>query len=153
MTPAETNGVGHKAEAVLSTPAETTKQPRTTFSCKGSVDTTISGVDTMAQSKDRNVKKRSTSVDTSPGQVDTKCRQVDTRWLSQKTCFAVWDMVSTLNHLRSTLETSPRELICQSGTVDTTPSSVDTLSLRSTLTSSSVDTDPPARVIYTVGAG
>ncbi|MQM13663.1 hypothetical protein Taro_046589 [Colocasia esculenta] len=89
----------------------------TTFSCKGSVDTTISGVDTMAQSKDRNVKKRSTSVDTSPGQVDTKCRHDDTRWLSQKTCFAVWDMVSTLNHLRSTLETSPRELFCQSGTV------------------------------------
>ncbi|MQM16840.1 hypothetical protein Taro_049800 [Colocasia esculenta] len=49
--------------------------------------------------------------------VDTKCRQVDTRWLSQKACFAVWDLVSTLNHLRSTLETSPRELICQSGTV------------------------------------
>ncbi|MQM22610.1 hypothetical protein Taro_055665 [Colocasia esculenta] len=95
----------------------------------------------MAQSKDKNVKKRSTSVNTSPGQVDTrdrsqrnmltdfylrstlnqivdtKCRQVDTRWLSQKTCFAVWDMVSTLNHLRSTLETSPRELFCQSGTV------------------------------------
>ncbi|MQL82111.1 hypothetical protein Taro_014573, partial [Colocasia esculenta] len=81
----------------------------TTFSCKGSVDTTISGVDTMAQSKDRNVKKRSTSVDTSPGQVDT-------REPSQKAYFAVWDMVSTLNHLKSTLETSPRELICQSGT-------------------------------------
>ncbi|MQM09711.1 hypothetical protein Taro_042588 [Colocasia esculenta] len=31
--------------------------------------------------------------------------------------------------------------------VDTTPSSVDTLSLRSTLTSSSVDTDSPARLI------
>ncbi|MQL70907.1 hypothetical protein Taro_003228 [Colocasia esculenta] len=46
----------------------------TTFSCKGSVDTTISGVDTMAQSKDRNVKKRSTSVDASPGQVDTRDR-------------------------------------------------------------------------------
>ncbi|MQM21952.1 hypothetical protein Taro_054999 [Colocasia esculenta] len=71
----------------------------------------------MAQSTDRNVKKRSTSVDTSLGQVDTKCRQVDTRWLSQKTYFAVWDMVSTLDHLRSTLETSPRELFCQSGTV------------------------------------
>ncbi|MQM11979.1 hypothetical protein Taro_044891 [Colocasia esculenta] len=41
---------------------------RTTFSCKGSLDTTISGVDTMAQRKDRNVKKRSTSVDTSLGQ-------------------------------------------------------------------------------------
>ncbi|MQL89106.1 hypothetical protein Taro_021681 [Colocasia esculenta] len=103
--------------SVLKKEFKVLNRPGTTFSCKGSVDTTISGVDTMAQSKDRNVKKRSTSVDTSPGQVDTKCRQVDTRWLSQKTCFAVWDMVSTLNHLRSTLETSPRELICQSGTV------------------------------------
>ncbi|MQL82107.1 hypothetical protein Taro_014574 [Colocasia esculenta] len=60
----------------------------TTFSCKGSVDTTISGVDTMAQSKDRNVKKRSTSVDTSPGQVDT-------RDLSQGIDLPVWDSVST----------------------------------------------------------
>ncbi|MQL75661.1 hypothetical protein Taro_008037, partial [Colocasia esculenta] len=62
---------------------------RNNISCKGGVDTTINGVDTMAQSKGRNVKKRSTSVDTSPG--------------------------STLNHLRSTLETSPREVFCQSG--------------------------------------
>ncbi|MQL68668.1 hypothetical protein Taro_000959 [Colocasia esculenta] len=36
--------------------------------------------------------------------------------------------------------------------VDTTPSSVNTLSLRSTLTSSSVDTDPPARLFFAVGA-
>ncbi|MQM22289.1 hypothetical protein Taro_055339 [Colocasia esculenta] len=64
----------------------------------------------MAQSKGRNVKKRSTSVDTRPGQVDT-------RWLSQKACFAVWDSKSTRDHLRSTLETSPRELFCHSGTV------------------------------------
>ncbi|MQL86657.1 hypothetical protein Taro_019189 [Colocasia esculenta] len=71
--------------------------------CKGSVNTTISGVDTMVQSKGRNVKKRSSSVDTSPGQVDT-------REPSQKGYFAVWDM-------RSTPETSPRELFCQSGTV------------------------------------
>ncbi|MQL91591.1 hypothetical protein Taro_024206, partial [Colocasia esculenta] len=48
--------------------------------------------------------------------VDTKCKQVDTREPSQKACFSVWDMVSTLNHLRSTIETSPRELIFQSGT-------------------------------------
>ncbi|MQM02114.1 hypothetical protein Taro_034877, partial [Colocasia esculenta] len=63
----------------------------TNISCKGSVDTTINGVDTMVQNKGRNVKKRSSSVDTIPG--------------------------STLDHLRSTLETSPKELICQSGTV------------------------------------
>ncbi|MQL97022.1 hypothetical protein Taro_029702 [Colocasia esculenta] len=65
------------------------------------------------------MKNRSTSVDTRQGQVDTrcksqrilftglfsqvdtKCRQVDTRWLSQKACFAVWDRVSTLDHLRA----------------------------------------------------
>ncbi|MQL83905.1 hypothetical protein Taro_016401 [Colocasia esculenta] len=88
-----------------------------TFSCKSSVDTTINGVDIMAQSKGRNVKKSSTSVNTRPGQVDTKWNQVDTRWLSQKACFAVWDSRSTRDHLRSTLETSPRELFCQSGTV------------------------------------
>ncbi|MQL92188.1 hypothetical protein Taro_024811, partial [Colocasia esculenta] len=74
-------------------------------------------VDTMVQNKGRNVKKRSSSVDTSPGQVDTKGRQVDTREPSQKACFAVWNSRSTLDHLRSTLETSPRELFCQSGTV------------------------------------
>ncbi|MQM12265.1 hypothetical protein Taro_045181 [Colocasia esculenta] len=49
--------------------------------------------------------------------VSTHLTLVDTREPSQKACFAVWDMVSTLNHLRSTLETSLRELICQSGTV------------------------------------
>ncbi|MQL92493.1 hypothetical protein Taro_025112 [Colocasia esculenta] len=66
-----------------------------TFSCKGSVDTTINGVDTMAQSKGRNVKKRSTSVDTSPGQVDT-------RDLSQGIDLPVWDSVSTHLMGRST---------------------------------------------------
>ncbi|MQL86073.1 hypothetical protein Taro_018600 [Colocasia esculenta] len=83
-----------------------------TFSCKGSVDTTINGVDTMAQSIGRNVKKRSTSVDTSPGQVDTRDRSqrnmlagfhlrstlnqiVDTRDLSQGVDLPVWDSVST----------------------------------------------------------
>ncbi|MQM15750.1 hypothetical protein Taro_048700 [Colocasia esculenta] len=95
-----------------------------TFSCKGSVDTTINGVDTMAQSKGRNVKKRLTSVDTSPGQVDTRDRsqrnmltgfhlslghgvdtessQVDTRDLSQGIDLLVWDSVSTHLMGRST---------------------------------------------------
>ncbi|MQM22114.1 hypothetical protein Taro_055162 [Colocasia esculenta] len=89
----------------------------------------------MLQTLSQKMKKWSTSVDTRPGQVDTrgrsqrimftglvsqvdtKCRQVDTRCLSQKAYFAIWDRVSTLDHLRSTLETSPRELICQSGIV------------------------------------
>ncbi|MQL80899.1 hypothetical protein Taro_013355 [Colocasia esculenta] len=90
-----------------------------TFSCKGSVDTTINGVDTMAQSKGRNVKKRSTSVDTSPGQVDTRDRSqrnmltgfhlrstlnqiVDTRDLFQRIDLPVWDSVSTHLMGRST---------------------------------------------------
>ncbi|MQM16797.1 hypothetical protein Taro_049758 [Colocasia esculenta] len=77
---------------------------------KGSVDTPHDGVDTMLQALSQNMKNWSTSVDTRPGQVDTRGR-------SQRILFTVWDMVSTLDHLRSTLETSPRELICQSGTV------------------------------------
>ncbi|MQM14550.1 hypothetical protein Taro_047480 [Colocasia esculenta] len=101
---------------------------------KGSVDTPHDGVDTMFQALSQNMKNWSTSVDTRPGQVDTRgrsqrilftglfsqvdnrCRHVDTRWPSQKACFTVWDR-STLDHLRSTLETSPRELFCQCGTV------------------------------------
>ncbi|MQL85130.1 hypothetical protein Taro_017648 [Colocasia esculenta] len=78
-------------------------RPGTNIYCKDGVDTPHTGVDIMFQDLRQ--------------KVDTKCRQVDTRWLFQKTCFAVWDMVSTLNHLRSTLETSPRELFCQSRTV------------------------------------
>ncbi|MQM00684.1 hypothetical protein Taro_033422 [Colocasia esculenta] len=96
-------------------------RPGTNIFCKGSVDTTILGVDTMVQNKGRNVKESPSQVDTSPGQVDT-------REPSQKGCFAVWDMRSTLNHLRLTQETSPRDLICQSGEcVDTPHGQVDTL--------------------------
>ncbi|MQL86586.1 hypothetical protein Taro_019121 [Colocasia esculenta] len=89
----------------------------------------------MFQALSQNMKNWSTSVDTRPGQVDTrgrsqrilftglfsqvdtKCRQVDTRWLSQKACFSDGQSRSTRDDIRSTLETSPRELICQSGTV------------------------------------
>ncbi|MQL80682.1 hypothetical protein Taro_013131, partial [Colocasia esculenta] len=63
--------------------------------CKGSVDTTISGVDTMALSKGRNVKKRSS-------QVDTRSFQVDTRDLSQGIVLPVWNSVSTHLMGRST---------------------------------------------------
>ncbi|MQM19422.1 hypothetical protein Taro_052426, partial [Colocasia esculenta] len=68
---------------------------RTNIFCKGSVDTTISGVDTMVQSKGINVKKRSSIVDTSPGQVDNESSQVDTRDLSQGFDLPVWESVST----------------------------------------------------------
>ncbi|MQL95325.1 hypothetical protein Taro_027990 [Colocasia esculenta] len=77
---------------------------------KGSVDTPHDGVDTMFQALSQNMKNWSTSVDTRPGQVDTRGR-------SQRILFTVWDSRSTPDDLRSTLETSPRELFCQSGTV------------------------------------
>ncbi|MQM09758.1 hypothetical protein Taro_042638, partial [Colocasia esculenta] len=70
--------------------------------CKGSVDTTISGVDTMVQNKGRNVKKSPSQVDTSPEQVDTESSQVDTRDLSQGFDFPVWESVSTHLMGRST---------------------------------------------------
>ncbi|MQL80631.1 hypothetical protein Taro_013071 [Colocasia esculenta] len=76
----------------------------------GSVDTPHTGVDTMLQALSQKMKKWSSSVDTRPSQVDTRGR-------SQRTMFTDWDRVSTLDHLRSTLETSPRELFCLSGTV------------------------------------
>ncbi|MQL79316.1 hypothetical protein Taro_011756 [Colocasia esculenta] len=63
--------------------------------CKGSVNTTISGVDTMVQNKGRNVKKSPSQVDNSPEQVDTGSSQVDTRDLSQGIVLPVWDSVST----------------------------------------------------------
>ncbi|MQM22297.1 hypothetical protein Taro_055347, partial [Colocasia esculenta] len=91
----------------------------TNIFCKGSVDTTILGVDTMIQNKCRNVKKNPSQVDTSPEQVDTGSSQVDTspKQLSQRDSFAVWDSRSTPPDLRSTLETSSRELFSQSKTV------------------------------------
>ncbi|MQL86478.1 hypothetical protein Taro_019009, partial [Colocasia esculenta] len=53
--------------------------------------------------------------------------QVDTRWLSQKAYFSDGQSRSTRNEIRSTLETSPRDLFCQSGRVDTPHGQVDTL--------------------------
>ncbi|MQL98533.1 hypothetical protein Taro_031241, partial [Colocasia esculenta] len=70
--------------------------------CKGSVDTTISGVDTMVQNKGRNVKKSPSQVDTSPEQVDTESSQVDTIDLSQGIVLPVWESVSTHLMGRST---------------------------------------------------
>ncbi|MQM22424.1 hypothetical protein Taro_055476 [Colocasia esculenta] len=86
--------------------AATTGPHGQTFSCKGSVDTTINGVDTMAQSKGRNVKKISTSVDTRPGQVDTSDR-------SQRNMLIGFYLRSTPNAGRSTLDGSPRRPVFQ----------------------------------------
>ncbi|MQL70163.1 hypothetical protein Taro_002466, partial [Colocasia esculenta] len=117
-----------------------------TFSCKGSVDTTINGVDTMAQSKGRNVKKRSTIVDNRPWQVDTSSvdttingvdtmaqskgrnvkkrstsvdtrpGQVDTSDRSQRNMLTGLYLRSTPNASRSTLDGSPRRPVLLSGT-------------------------------------
>ncbi|MQM14447.1 hypothetical protein Taro_047381 [Colocasia esculenta] len=79
---------------------------RTNTFCKGSVDTTMSGVDTMVQNKGRNVKK-------SPSQVDTSPEQVDTREPSQKACCSDSQSRSTPNTGRSTLDGSPRRPVLQ----------------------------------------
>ncbi|MQL84999.1 hypothetical protein Taro_017511 [Colocasia esculenta] len=113
----------HHLHTRLST-LQTQVKYRTNNFCKGSVNTTNLGVDTMVQNKGRNMKKSPSQVDTSPeqvdtttSQVDTKSGSVDTRCLSQKASFAVWDSRSTPSDLRSTLETSSRELFGKSGTV------------------------------------
>ncbi|MQM23563.1 hypothetical protein Taro_056629 [Colocasia esculenta] len=64
------------------------------------------------------MKNWSTSVDTSSGSVDTRDN-------SQKTFWPIWDSVSTLVQVVSTLETTPRTFWC----VDTSSSSVDTRDL------------------------
>ncbi|MQL74676.1 hypothetical protein Taro_007025 [Colocasia esculenta] len=61
-------------------------------------------------------------------------------------------MVATWSDEDSSEEEEEEKSSSSESQVDTTPSSVDTLSLRSTLTSSSVDTDPLLDS-FTVGAG
>ncbi|MQL75758.1 hypothetical protein Taro_008133 [Colocasia esculenta] len=77
-------------------------RPGTNTFCKGSVDTTISGVDTIVQNKGRNVKKSPSQVDTSPEQVDIESSQVNTRDFSQGIVLPVWESVSTHLMGRST---------------------------------------------------
>ncbi|MQL93199.1 hypothetical protein Taro_025841, partial [Colocasia esculenta] len=79
----------------------------------------------MLQALSQKMKKWSSSVDTRPSQVDTRGISQRTMFTDRSTLDACprrpvlpdWDSVSTLDHLRSTLETSPRELFCLSGTV------------------------------------
>ncbi|MQL89887.1 hypothetical protein Taro_022471 [Colocasia esculenta] len=89
----------------------------------------------MLQALSQKMKKWSSSVDTRPSQVDTRgrsqrtmftglynqvdtrCSQVDTREPSQKACLSTGNSRATRDDLRSTLETSPRELFCLSGTM------------------------------------
>ncbi|MQL82502.1 hypothetical protein Taro_014975 [Colocasia esculenta] len=78
--------------------------------CKGSVDTPLTGVDTMLQTQDKIMQNWSSSVDTSSGSVDT-------RDSSQKTFWPIWDSVSTLAQVVSTLEAFPEHLLGCFGTV------------------------------------
>ncbi|MQL73518.1 hypothetical protein Taro_005866, partial [Colocasia esculenta] len=86
----------------------------------GSVDTPLTGVDTMPQTQGKIMQvvstqcfkykaKRSSSVDTSSGGVDT-------RDSSQNTFWPIWDSVSTLAQVVSTLEAFPEHLLGCFGT-------------------------------------
>ncbi|MQL93312.1 hypothetical protein Taro_025957 [Colocasia esculenta] len=83
------------------------------ISCKDSVDTRSSVVDTTPQTQDKIVQNWSSSVDTRSGSVDTvlqiqgKKGSVDTRDSSQNTFWPIWDSVSTLAQVVSTLEAFP----------------------------------------------
>ncbi|MQL88836.1 hypothetical protein Taro_021401 [Colocasia esculenta] len=74
------------------------------------VDTPLTGVDTMLQTQGKIMQNWSSSVDTRSGSVDT-------RDLPRKPFVPIWDSVSTLDQVVSTLETFPENLLCQSGTV------------------------------------
>ncbi|MQM12956.1 hypothetical protein Taro_045877 [Colocasia esculenta] len=78
---------------------------------KGSVDTPLTGVDTMPQTQGKIMQNWSSSVDTSSGGVDT-------RDSSQNTFWPIWDSVSTLSQVVSTLETFPEHLLSYFGTRD-----------------------------------
>ncbi|MQL76052.1 hypothetical protein Taro_008447 [Colocasia esculenta] len=71
---------------------------------RGSVDTPLTGVDTMLQTQDKIMQNWSSSVDTSSGSVDT-------RDSSQKTFWPIWDSVSTLAQVVSTLEAFSKHLL------------------------------------------
>ncbi|MQM03198.1 hypothetical protein Taro_035974 [Colocasia esculenta] len=66
----------------------------------GCVDTPLTGVDTMPQTQDKIMQNWSSSVDTSSGSVDT-------RDSFQKTFWPIWDSVSTLDQVVSTLDQFP----------------------------------------------
>ncbi|MQL70744.1 hypothetical protein Taro_003067 [Colocasia esculenta] len=70
------------------------------FFCKGSVDTPLTSVDTMLQTQDKIMQNWSSSV-------DTRSCSVDTRDSSQKLSVSIWDSVSTLDQVVSTLEAFP----------------------------------------------
>ncbi|MQL72481.1 hypothetical protein Taro_004825, partial [Colocasia esculenta] len=74
----------------------------------GSVDTPLTGVDTMLQTQGKIMQNWSSSVDTRSGQcVDTRSSSVDTRGLLRTPFGLIWDSVSTLDQVVSTLEAFP----------------------------------------------
>ncbi|MQL67895.1 hypothetical protein Taro_000182 [Colocasia esculenta] len=75
-----------------------------------SVDTRSSGVDTMLQTQDKIMQNWSGSVDTSSGGVDT-------RDSFKKTFWHMWDSVSTLAQVVSTLDQFSRKPSGSTGTV------------------------------------
>ncbi|MQM02683.1 hypothetical protein Taro_035451 [Colocasia esculenta] len=103
--------------------------------CKGSVDTPLTGVDTMLQTQGKimqnwsiSVDTRSSSVDTRDSSqktqstslyrcVDTRSSSVDTRGIPRTPFGPIWDSVSTLDQVVSTLEAFPEHLLGQFGTV------------------------------------
>ncbi|MQL69086.1 hypothetical protein Taro_001356 [Colocasia esculenta] len=96
---------------------------------QGSVDKPLTGVDTMLQTQGKIMQNCSSSVDTRSssvdnrlqtqdkimqnwsGSVDTRSSSVDTRDSSQKTFWPIWDSVSTLDQVVSTLEAFPEQLL------------------------------------------
>ncbi|MQM05567.1 hypothetical protein Taro_038378 [Colocasia esculenta] len=86
------------------------------FQDSGSVDTPLTSVDTMLQTQDKIMQNWSSSV--------------DTRDSFQKTFWSIWDSVSTLDQVVSTLETLPENFWANSRQcVDTRSGSVDTRDL------------------------
>ncbi|MQM06292.1 hypothetical protein Taro_039114, partial [Colocasia esculenta] len=101
------------------------------YFCKGSVDTPLTGVDTILQTQGKIMPNWSSSVDTrssivdardssqktqSTGLyrcVDTRSSSVDTRGLPRTPFGLIWDSVSTLDQVVSTLEALPEKHIGQ----------------------------------------
>ncbi|MQL68420.1 hypothetical protein Taro_000671, partial [Colocasia esculenta] len=115
LQPQQVQQAGQPALPAM-TPQPGNMLPRTNISCKGSVDTPLTGVDTMLQDQAKMLKKWSSSVDTRPSQVDT-------RGSSQRTMSTGLYSRSTPDAVRSTLESLPRR------PVDTRPSQGDTRDL------------------------
>ncbi|MQL71016.1 hypothetical protein Taro_003330 [Colocasia esculenta] len=77
---------------------------------RSSVDTRSSGVDTMLPTQDKIMQNWS-------GSVDTRSSSVDTRDSFQKTFWPIWDSVSTLAQVVSTLDQFSRKPSGSTGTV------------------------------------